>query len=313
MSQLKAIVDKLLTQASSMLIPQGYVSEMILPPIYVQQKTGKLGKYGNNHLRIESTIAGGRGAYRRVEAITRTTDTYSVDSHGLEDIVTPDDRDNVEMPYDAELDTVMGLTNLLWLKKEKSLADTLTSQSIITQYTALTGVDQYSDKLNSDPIDDFTTARQTIRNACGFAPDLVTMDWAVFNQLRFHPQILDSLGFKQNRPGGLSIDEMAVAMGVKRVLIAEAVYNSSKEGAADVIAPVWGKHVVFMFSPDTAARYQTALGYRVQLSSQRGTPRRVTKYPIYNPPESTGIICEDHWDMFLSNTTCAYLIKDAIA
>src|SRR5688572_24912951 len=191
MAQVKAIVDKLLTQASSMYVPVGYQSENILPLVTVKQKTGKLAKYGTSHLRIETTISGGRGAYRRVESITRSTSSYSVDSHGLEDIVTEDDRDNVDVPYDAEQDVVTGLTSLLWLKKEKGLADTLTSTSTITQNTTLSGADQYNDHLNSDPIDDFITARKTIRNACGFSPSGAVMDWAVFNVLRFHPQMLD--------------------------------------------------------------------------------------------------------------------------
>ena len=131
MAQMTAIVDKLLTQASSMYVPENYISESILPLVTVQQKTGKLAKYGTNHLRIESSLVGGRGEYRRVESVVRSTGSYSVDSYGLEDVVTPDDYSNVEVPYDAELDVVMGLSTLLWLKKEKSLADTLEAFSYV--------------------------------------------------------------------------------------------------------------------------------------------------------------------------------------
>ncbi len=311
MSQVKAIQDKLLTQASSMYIPEGYVCEEVLPPVFVVEKTGKLAKYGTDHLRIETTIGGGRGAYRRVEAITRSTDTYSVDSHGLEGVVTPDDRRNVMTPYDAEEDEVLGLTSLLWLKKEKGLADTLTSTSIITQNVTLSGEEQYSDYTNSDPIDDFRTARGTILDATGFMPNIAILDILVWNTLRFHPQMLDALGFKDNRPGGLSVEELAVAMGVGKIKLAKARYESAKEGQTSSLAAVWGKHIVFAVAPASATKYQTSLGYRVQLAGQ--TPRKVYKYPIYNPPESTGIICEDAWDMFLSKVACAYLVKSVIA
>lgn len=311
MSQLKAIQDRLLTQASSMYIPQGYISEMLLPSIGVKETTGKLGKYGNNHLRIENSLKAGRGAYRRVETITRSTETYTIEGHGLEGLVTKDDYRNVQVPFKAEEDETIGLTTSLWLGKEKSLADSLGSTSILTQNTTLSGTDQYSDYLNSDPLDDFDTARLAVRDGCGMLPDTVTMSYPVYSKLRYHPQILDSLGFKENRPGGLSVQELADAMDVRRILIGEAMYNNSKEGQADSLADVWGKNIVFSVSPERAAVRQISLGYLVQYEGQ--APRKVYKYAVNNPPESNGILVEDEYDMFLSNVNAAYLIKNAIA
>ena len=314
MSQIRSVLDKLLTQASNMLVPEGFVCEEILPAVFVEQKTGRLGKFGTNHLRVEATIAGGRGLYRTVDSVTRdVTTTYHVDSHGLNDICTPDDYSNVYAPFDAEQDIVKALTTLLYIKKEYALASTLTSTSIITQYTTLTSANQYSDKINCSPIADWETARQAIRNGCGFPPNIAVMDWQVYNKIKALPQIMDLLGYKYARPGGLTDTEMNVALGVDKVLIARSVYESAKEGQTSNLQPIWGKDIVFAYSPDQATRYQTALGYRVQLTGQRGAPRRVYKYPIYNPPESTGIICEDSWDMLISNAACAYLIKAAIA
>jgi len=311
MAQTKAIVDKLLTQASNIYMPVGFVCEQILPVVTVKEKSGKLAGYGTAHLRIENTITGGRGQYRRVESVVRSQSTYYVDSHGLEDIVTPDDYDNVQEPYDAEEDCALALANLLYLGKEKSLADALTSTSIITQNTTLSGTDQYSDFLNSDPVEDFATARAAVKDGCGMAPNKAVMDWKVANKLRYHPQILDSLGFKDSRPGGLTFEELAQALGVQKVLIAEAMYESAKEGQTSSLASVWGKHIVFFHAPDIAMKRQVSLGYRVQLS--RSAPRRVFKYDIPNPPGSKGIICDDHYDQLLSKATAAYLIKDAIA
>lgn len=311
MAQVKAIVDKLLTQASSAYIPTGYVSESALPTIEVVQTTGKLAKYGNSHLRIENSLVAGRGGYRRVEPISRSTDTYTIEGHGLEGVVTADDRRNVEEPYKAEEDEVLGLTSQIWLGKEKGLADTLGSTSILTQNTTLSGTSQYSDFANSDPIDDFITARKAVRDGCGAQADTVVMDWQVANVLRFHPQMLDSLGYKDNRPGGLNMEELANAMGVRRLLLAEAVYNSAKEGQSDSLAPVWGKDIVFGVMPENAQVRQVSLGYLVKYAGK--APRQVYKYPIYNPPESTGIIVEDPYDMFISNANAGYLIKSAIA
>lgn len=313
MAQIRAIIDRLLTQASSMIVPYGFVCEDVLPTIYHPQKSGKLAKYGTNHLRVETTVAGGRAAYRRVESITRSQSTFVLETEGLEDVVTPDDLGNVENPYDAELDVVTGLTNLLFIKKEYGLASSLTSTATITQNTTLVGANQFSDYLNSDPISVCATARSSVRSGCGFPPNIVIMDWAVYNMLRYHPAMLDALGYKYTKPGGLIEADLAIALAVDKVLVAKSVYESAKEGQTSSVAPIWGKHIVFAFSPNIAARYQTGLGYQIQWSANKGSPRRVTKYPIYNPPGTTGITCDDTYNMFLSNVLCAYLIYAAIA
>lgn len=306
---MKAIVDKLLTNVSSAFIPEGYISEQVLPSISVKQKTGLLGKYGNNHLRIEMSVIGGEGKYRRVKPIARSTTAYNIDGHGLEGLVTKDDYRNVELPFKAEEDEVMGLSTQLWLEKEKGLADVLGSTSIITQNTTLSGTSQLSDYTNSDPIGVFKTARQAVYDGCGMAPNKATMSWEVFNVLRYHPKLLEN--FKYVQSGYLAEDQLALALGVDKILVGKPKYNSAKEGQSDVFASVWQKDITFMVAPDKAVPYQTSLGYWVKYEGS--TPRKVYKYDGQNPPESTIILVEDEYDFLISNAAAAYLVNDAVA
>lgn len=311
MSQMKAIVDKLLTNVSSLYAPTGYISESLFPKVQVVQKSGKLGKYGMDHIRIEGSFVGGRGGFRRVESITRSTQTYNIESHGLEELVTEDDYRNVELPFEAEKDVTMGVTSLIWTEKEKILADSLANTSVVTQNVTLSGTSQFSDYVNSDPISRFSTARAAIKSGCGAAPNVVFMDWTVKNKLKFHPQLLDMLGFKQARPGGLNDSELAMALDVQKVIVADASYNSAKEGQTATLAPIWGKHLWFAVLPETAAVRQISAGYYFTLTGK--TPRKVYKYAVNNPPESNAILVKDDYDYILSNTGAIYLIKDAIA
>lgn len=311
MSQMTAIIDKLLTNVSSMYVPQGYISEQILPLVTTKQKTGKLAKYGSNHLRIEHSLAGGRGKYRRVEPIVRSNVGYEIESHGLEGLVTEDDYRNVELPYKAEEDEVMGLSTLIWLNKEYALASVLGNTSILTQNTTLVGAAQLNNYTTSDPISVFNAARIAIYNGCGTPPDLAWMDWQTANTLAYHPGILEALGYTQNRAGQLSPAELAKAMGVERLLIGTAKYNSAKEGQTDVLASVWGKDIGFGVCPTKSSTYQTSLGYRVALEGQ--SQKRVFKYDVNNPPNSTGILCDDSYDFLISNVGAGYLVKNAIA
>lgn len=311
MSQTRAIIDKLLTNVSSMYKPEGYISESIFPFVGVKQKTGKLAKYGHSHLRIESSIVAGRGKYRRVEPITRSNVGYDIEGHGLEGLVTKDDYRNVELPYKAEEDEALGLASQLWTEKESVLATALAATGTITQNVTLSGTSQFSDYSNSSPLTRFKTARQAVKDGCGKMPDTAWMDSRVANVLKFHPELLDFLGFKFTKPGGLSMDSLAQALDVKRILIADADYNTAKEGQADALSAIWGKHLWFGVCPEKAATQQVSAGYR--LGYEGSSPRKVYKYAENNPPESTGILVEDEYDFLLSNTGAIYLIKDSIA
>jgi len=145
-TQNSAIVDKVLTQVSNKIVPVGYISEMILPMIPVKQTTGLLGGYGTSHLRIDSTITGGKNKFNQVNTRVFVTQSYQIQTHGLKDSLTIDDFANVEQPFDAEVDTTDELVSKLWLGKEKSLADVITDPAIITQNITLAGTDQYNDR-----------------------------------------------------------------------------------------------------------------------------------------------------------------------
>lgn len=311
MSQQKAIIDKLLTNVSSAYIPEGFISEAIFPEVQSVQKTGKLAKYGTDHLRIENTVIGGSGKYPRISTQVRSNTSYSIEGHGLEGLVTEDDYSNVEKPYDAEADETLGITTTLMVGKEKGLADVLSDTAVLTQNTTLSGTSQWNDYANSDPVDDFLTARQAVKDGCGFPPDLAIMSWDVAERLRYHPGVLDALGFKDNRPGGLNDKELASVLQVQRVLIGVASYESAKKGQSSSLASIWGKHLIFAKMPAKAMKRQTSLGYCFKLSGRK--PRRVFKFNVNNPPNAKGILVDDHYDFAITNVGAGYLVKNAIA
>lgn len=312
MAQQKAIQDILLSNVSSGYFPTGFISEDVLPVIRSKEKTGKLGKYGTAHLRVESTIIGGEGRYPRVKVQSRSTDSYSVEGHGLEGQVTEDDYSNVQQPFDAEKDEVLGLSTTLAVGKEKALGDTLGDTAILTQNTTLVGASQFNDSLNSNPLSVFNTAHLAIKDGCGEVANVAIIPWRVYQKgLKYHPQLLDALGYKDNRPGGIKENELADIFGVERIYIPKASYESAKEGQSSSLAEIWGRNIVFAVLPKTAQKYQVSLGYLVNLLGR--DKRRVFKYPTQNPPNGKSILVDDHYDMFISNVGAGYLIKDAIA
>ena len=311
MSQNTALIDKFLTNASNMLLPAGYISEMILPAVPVQQTTGKIANYGDGHLRIVNTVHVGEGGYARVESITRDSDTYSIENHGLQGTITDEDFRNVEKPYDARIDETLALTTHLWLGKEKALADTLQDPTIITQGATLTGNAQYNkrDHADSNPIEDMQTARDTVLDSIGVSINTAIMSKKVFNALRFHAQLLNT-GYVQNRKGQLTGEELAAVLEVDNIFVGEAIFNSAKQGQTAVIAQVWGKDLIYARIGPPALR-QKVLGWEIRKAGT--TPRAVVRKSNFTPVGSEEIAVTDNYDQLILNANAAYLLQDVIA
>lgn len=311
MSQIRAIVDKLLTNVSNAYIPTGYISEAALPTLSVKQKTGKIGKYGNNHLRLVNAKMGGKGQARRFDPIIRDSELYSIESHGLEGMVSEDDYDNVEEPFEAESDETQGLTSTLWTGKEFAFAAAVTDPATVTNNVDITTAsDKFDDYSNSKPLDVFRDAQNGVLDACGVMPNRAIISQKMFNVLKYHPAILRSLGYSDNRAGKLSVSEVANAMDVDILHIGDVAYNTSKLGEADALSQIWGTDIVFYHAPKAATKYQQSFGYYMTLKG-RGS-RRVFKYNVNNPPNAKGIIVQDDYVFAITNADCAYLIQNAI-
>lgn len=310
MAQQKAIIDKLLSNVSSQLLFNGGIADMVLPKIQSMQKTGKLAEYGTGHLRIVNDVIGGEGVYPRIQSVVRSDSSYSIEGHGLHGVVTEDDYSNVERPYDAEEDETLALTSMLQVGREKGLADALGNTSVLTQNTTLSGTDQWSDYDNSDPLDDIKTGKIAVKEGCGMEANTAIIPWQVKMILKYHPSLLDKLGFKYNRPGGLTDKELADILEVERVLCPQAMYESAKEGQTSSLDYIWGKHTVLAHIPAQARKRQVSLGYEFNLA---GRPvRRVFKQPTFNPPNGKDILVDDHYDHCITNTGAGYLIKDSV-
>lgn len=314
-TQMSAVQDQLLTKSLLGYWPKKWISELILPTVTHSQYSGKLGKFTKQHLRIVSTIGGGKGKYRYVDSIAVDSDSFDIESHGLVDIVTKRDYKNYNSPFRPEDNKAKALQTMIFLAKEKGLADQLSNTAVITQNTTLSlAEDKYGDYLNSTPVQDFSTARNAVYDGCGEDPNTAIMNKKVWEKLRYHPQLLESLGFKENRPGGLKESELASILEVDKLLIGSAKYNSAKEGQTAVLSDVWGNHIIFAVCPEKASVEdgggQVALGYTVRLDGE--DPRKVYKTPVSNPPGSNEILVEDEYDQLIVDVGAAYLIKDAI-
>lgn len=312
MAQMKAQVDKLLTNVSLKVESKGLVADEVFPTLTVDQYTGLIGKYGDEHLREEEDLGGGRQAFRRVDSVKYEDGVaYSVQDHGLEDVVTKRDYANIEDPFDAESDKTISLTQKIQIRKERIISSLLSDNTVLTNNTLLAGNQQFNDYANSTPLTVFKNAHQSHIDRIGMFANACVMSAKVFNTLRYHPEILEKLGFSQQRAGLITADEMARAIDVEKLFIGHGIYNSAKKGQSSSIASIWSNNIVMYFHPGSAGKSQVSLGYK--LVKRGDNTRKVFKYALDNPPGSNAVLAYEAYDFRITNADAGFLIRNSIA
>lgn len=312
MAQTRALVDELLTNVSLGYVPAGYLAEVALPELQVDELTGLIGKYTNQHLKKQDTSMGGRALAKRVEAIKYdVTAGYVVNEHGLEEVVTPADLRNIPDPFSVESDKVMGTTQLMKISKEIEFNAIVTDPSIITNGTTLVGTAQWTDYVNSSPITNVKTARMAVKAACAFFPNRAIISPRCAESLSYHPEVLKNLGFKYEKAGALTFDDIKKFFKVDILHVGDVQYDSAVEGLAESMGELWTGDVIFYYAPTAPTKFQKSLGYYLTLKGQGGM--KVYKQPIVNPPDSTSLIIKDDYGYKITESGCAYLIQDAVS
>lgn len=313
-------VDPQLTNILLAYTNPSYLAELILPTVpNLKEESGKIAQMGNDHLRVYSSK---RSLYdegeHRINFTINNDNTYAIDYYDLESYVPDRLQAQLQSPFNARNAAQMTVMAGLMLEREDALATQLTSTSVLTSNTTLSGTSQYTDTVNSTPETDFDTARDTIHAASGREPNAVLMNRKVANALRRHPFFLEIAHstLKGGVAKGMALSEEALVATLKAwynldfVLIGKQIKVSSKEGQTVTKTTVWGNDVVWFYRPTAPSLFEPSFGYSFQLQgkSRQADIRRHTN--------DLGDIVRVQWayqDNILDAANSAYLIKDAVS
>lgn len=300
-------VDKILTQFSIAYRNENYISEMIMPVIKVKERSGKFAKYNKDNLKFEFNMLRAPGTQARTFDYGVSQGTYTAEEHALEKIVPDEFVDNSDDPYDPKRDATMFCIDKIWGFQESALATSLADTALLTNNATLSGTDQWSDYTNSDPLDDFRTARNSIKSKTGKTANVCVLGWQTWLQLQNHPDIVDRIKYV----GVVNIDSTMKALAdlleVKQVLIGDAIKNTAVDGQTDVITFVWGKHAWMLHVAPRPGLMMPTFGY-----TMKDVPRVVD---TRRDEDRLGDVVRvrDSYDQVIIDVDLSYLIKDAVA
>lgn len=191
-------------------------------------------------MSLEDASRAPRGAYKR-DDWEYERGYYITKEKGWEQPIDDTERTLLEgETYTGLADriAVMRAEKIILRAQEKRIADKVFDASTFSA-TAITN--EWDDHANATPLDDIKTAKLAFRLQCGSLPDTLVINYEVFENLKECAQIKDIVKytFPMIQWEQIGPAQIAQAIGVPRILVGGAVYNSNGRGLSASVSSVW--------------------------------------------------------------------------
>jgi len=297
--------------------PSNFIAPEVLARIVSPTITGYFGRANASYLRIVDTVTKGNGQKNVVTYKLDRNKQYEVTDHDLENELTAGDAEKYGGWDAAKKTTNYMLGFQLMLSEESAVSTFLTTN---TNYAgantvALAGGDQWNIK-TSEVLSKVKVAKDRVATTTGQEANTIILGRDVFSALQFHPEIYSTLGFANKGPFGLlSTEQMAVALGVDRVLVGRAIYNSAKEAQTAVASTIWGKNAIVAYvAMDGTEMFDPGLGGRVVCPAQMQEMAVGSYIPEGKEANKVQMLKQTRaYDNVIVNINAAYLITTAVA
>lgn len=262
-------IDAILTNISVAYIQkaENYIADKVFPVVPVDKKSNKFFTYTKNdwfrdeaQRRADATESAGSG-------YSLNTDTYSAEVFAFHKDVGDQTIANADAPLAPLREAAEFVTNRMLLRKEIQFVSDFIAPNVWGK--DLTGVAsgevlgtsfrQWSDLLNSDPLEDIELAKETILSTTGFEANTLVLGYAVFRKLKNHPDLVDRIKYTSSNV--ITEEMMARMFGVDRVLVSKSVKATNNEGASGAYSFTVGKSALLCHVASNPGLLTPSAGY----------------------------------------------------
>lgn len=196
-------------------------------------------------LKVPETKRAPRGNYPRSDWEFGIGD-YSCQEYGWEEPVDDSEAKLYSMFFDSEVIAIQRATDTLLRGQEMRIARSLFNPANITKTDVTV---EWSKPATATPRADINKGKKLMRAISGLVPNTVAMTQNVFDNLLLTAEVKEA--FKYTNPieiGGGEAQRriMAQYLGVDRVLVGDAIYDSAKKGQNANINEVWDDEYVML-------------------------------------------------------------------
>jgi hypothetical protein len=201
-----------------------------------------------------------------------------------------DERVNQDDPLDIEMDATQFITRQLLIRREKLfLSSYMTTGIWQGYYSSGSPIDfspsvngaGYWDSASSNPMQDIEYIAMQIESRTGYRPNTLVITPNVLAALKQNPVVIDR--FKYTQRGIMTEDLLAAVLGVERLFVARAVFNSAVEGQTGNFGFMASNMFLLCYSAPAPALRQPSAGYVFEWTGRYGAESlgtRVKKFRI---------------------------------
>ncbi len=251
-------MDQTLQNISVGYVNDDYFAEKLLPPVPVKMRSGRYWVFGKEKFHRYETIRAPKAESREIAPWTLSNEPYFCDDHSLKDSISDEEKASSD-GSDLEINTTQNLTDAILLDLELRVQNLLIGSGSSVPNTTLSGTSQWSDYVNSDPVNAVEQAKVVIKQAIAKTPNTLAVSFPVYTYLRQHPKIIDR--FKYTQVGILQADHLKSVFDVDNFWVMGAEYDTANEGQTPNLQFIWGLNAILAYIPSGPQRLQPALGY----------------------------------------------------
>lgn len=221
---------------------RGFIGLTVLPIFETGLQTGTYPKIPiEAMLKLQDTKRAERASYGRSDW-NFEDGSYACSEDGWEEPIGDDERAKYEGIYsalDLESVAIMRATDILLRGGEKRVADMVFNATNFTVHEVTT---EWSTAATAGPRSDVQTGCQAVRDNTGLDPDVLIINRTVFNNILVCAEFKDYTQY--TTPVLLSTFEaqkslVAQYLGVERILVGDAIYDSAKKNKAFSASKIW--------------------------------------------------------------------------
>ena len=228
-----------------------YMAEAIAPTINVDVQGGLYRTYNQEDWfrseaqeRAPATESVGSG-FRLGQ------DTYFARVYAVHKDVDDQTRANQQAPINLDRDASRWVTQQLLIKREQIAASSFFTTGVWgTDLTGVSGAPaggqfQQFDQTASDPIRFIRGQVRTMQEATGYRPNTLVIGARVLDALLDHATIIERIKYTQ--AGFVSLQLLASAFDIERVIVPEAIQNTAAEGLTGAYSFIFGKSMLLAY------------------------------------------------------------------
>lgn len=256
-------IDQALTTLSIAYQNDGYIADVIAPPVPVDKRTDRYFIYGKEPFKNEDLYVRPGGVAPEFNW-TISQASYSAERYAARTLITDDVRRESDAPINIDIDSTQMLTDKVQNDREFGVLGTLLNVANFPSgnHQANSGATAWSAYTTSTPLSDIRTAKSAVRlGALREATDFTT-SYDVAQILADHPSFKELI--KYTDPNSLSSSGLPNTVRGLKVNVSGAFQDTTNFGQTPVLSNAFGNNALVHYTAASAGLKTLSFAYRFE-------------------------------------------------